>query len=273
MIKNLSIGKGSNRTLLLVALGLGLLTAVLIGVFLSTQGGDSGGQVSGATVQAVVASQNVPAGTRLTEDMVKVQAVPSDLALAGVFTDAKTAVGQVTEGALVAGDQITSSKVTTSQVALAQFGANAPLSLLVPTGMRAFSVAISETGSAGGLIRAGDYVDVILSNPKTATDAQSFLTPGAACFVAQDVQVLAVGTNVKAAAGTDSTSIASSATDTEATAATLAVTPQQAWWLAAAQTKIKDGGGVENQLWLSLRPFGERGQVTDLPVCGVVPGQ
>jgi hypothetical protein len=116
-------------------------------------------------------------------------------------------------------------------------------------------------------------VDVILSNPKSAAGGETFLTPGAACFIAQDVQVLAVGDSVKAAAGTDSAAIASSATDSKAVAASLAVTPQQAWWLAAAQTKIKDGGGVENQLWLSLRPFGERGQVADLPVCGVIPGQ
>jgi pilus assembly protein CpaB len=202
-----------------------------------------------------------------------VQAVPTNLAITGVFTDPKTAVGQVTQGALVSGDQVTPSKVTTSQVALAQFGANAPLSLLVPEGMRAFAVYVNPTGAAGGLIRAGDYVDVIMSNPKAAAGGETFLTGGSACFVVQDVQVLSVGDNVKAAAGTDTSAIASSGTDAKATATTLAVTPEQAWWLAAGQTKIKDGGQVENQLWLSLRPFGERGQVANLPVCGVVPGQ
>ncbi|MBI2912684.1 MAG: Flp pilus assembly protein CpaB [Chloroflexi bacterium] len=273
MIKNLAIGGGSNRALLLLALVLGVVSAVLVGVFLSQAGGNGGGTVSGVTKPAVVASRDIPANTRITADMVTVKNLPEDAVLANVLTDSTQAVGKVTQVPLAAGEQVLPAKVTATAVALAQFGDNPPLSFLVPEGKRAFAIRLSDVASVGGLLRPGDYVDIILTRSAPGVEEGfTFLTPGAGCYVVQDVEVLAVGTQVKkTTTGAGSSGVAAASTDVEATAATLAVTPDEAWWLAAAQQSV-DEAKVENQLWVSVRPFGEHGQSDQLPICGVIPG-
>src|SRR3990172_4456916 len=227
MIKNLAIGGGSNRALLLVALVLGVVSAVLVGVFLSQAGGDGGGTVSGVTKPAVVASQDIPANTRITADMVTVKNLPEDAVLASVLTDAAEAVGKVTQVPLAAGEQVLPAKVRGTAVALAQFGDTPPLAFLVPEGKRAFAIRLSDVASVGGLLRPGDFVDIILSGgaPGVA-DRATFLTPGSGCYVVQDVEVLAVGTQVKnVVTGTESNGVAAAPPDAPAVAGPPAAAP------------------------------------------------
>jgi len=271
MIKNLAIGGGVNKGFLALALVLGILSAVLIGVFLSSADkGSSGGATSAATVPVVVAAQDIPAFTRVTETMVTVREVPVDLALAGVFGSAEDVTGQVTQVQVLTGEQVVPAKVTATGVNI-PVGGSAPASFLIPEGKRAFSIALSSVGSAGGLVRAGDYIDILVSGAKTAEGSQELLTPGASCYMLQDIEVLAIGTTLKSAGAGAGDAVAGAETNTGAKSATLAVTPEEASWLAGAQQSV-NGDGVGNQLWVALRPFGEHGQNADLPACGVVPG-
>jgi hypothetical protein len=57
----------------------------------------------------------------------------------------------------------------------------------------------------------------------------------------------------------------------DASRATLAVTPDQAWQLAAVQKNVS-GGGVEKQVWMSLRPFGDSTINEGLPSCQTIAG-
>ena len=269
MIKNLAIGNGSSRALVL-ATALGLLSAVLIGVFLSgLDSGSSGSSTSGAKVAAVVATQDIPAQTRITAGMLTVKELPMDIVLSGSFSSVDGLEGQVAQVAVLAGEQVVESKLTTAEVALTRFGANTPASLVLSAGMRAFSIRLSEVGAAGGLVRPGDFVDVLLSS---GVSKEGFLTPGSACYLLQDVEVLAISSTLKSGADGDASAIAGASPNAEATAATLAVTPEESWWLAAAQQSVNDNS-VGNQLWVSLRPFGEHGESQTLPICGVIPGQ
>lgn len=274
MIKNAAIRSGSNRGLLLLALVLGVVSAVLVGVFLSQSEKGGGGSLTGPSAPAVVAAQDIPALTRITEEMVTVREMPRDLILAGVFTTTDGIVGQVTQVPITAGEQLLTSKVSSTNMALAQFGDEAPLSFTIPEGKRAFSVAVSAAGAAGGLVRPGDFVDVILSGSIATTEEgeQQTLIPSSACYVLQDIEVLAIGQSLKPV-GTegDPSGIASAGANAEAATATLAVTPEQAWRLAAAQEGVS-GGGVGNPLWIALRPFGERGESGGIPVCDVKVG-
>lgn len=274
MIKNAAIRGGSNRGLLLFALLLGLVSAVLIGVFLSQASKGGGGGGSGAGVSVVVASQDIPALTRISAGMVTVKDLPQDAILPGVFNKTESVVGQVTQVPLTAGEQIIANKVTATGAALQQLGGDVPLSFTIPEGKRAFSIGVSQIGAAGGLVRAGDFVDVILSGEMEVAgqEVNTGLAPGAACYVLQDVEVLAVGQHLKQrGTGDDASGIASSQADAEALSATLAVTPDQAWRLAATQRGLSQGN-VTVPLWISLRPFGERGDSGGLPVCGVKVG-
>ncbi|HEY8765646.1 MAG TPA: Flp pilus assembly protein CpaB [Dehalococcoidia bacterium] len=263
MIKNLAIGGGSNRLLLIFALVLGLLCAILVGVYLSGLSSSDTTPTTTTTVPVVVALQDIPPLTVVTDTMLTVKTVPTDLAVLGAFTKPADAVGQTAQVQITVGEQVLPSKVTSTLSAASLYGNNVPLSLLLPTGARAFSIAVSQVTSAGGLVRAGDYVDII-SGTSHATNA-----PGAtnisSCYVLQDVQVLVVGgTLANPKSQTNAAALAATLPDPAASVMTFAVTPQNASVLAAAQ-----GGTGNGSLLVALRPFGEHGPAAgNLPACG-----
>ncbi len=262
MIKNLAIGGGSNRLLLIFALVLGLLCAILVGVYLSGLNSSDTTPTTTATitVPAVVALQDIPALTVVTDTMLTVKNVPTDLAVLGAFTKPADVVGQTAQVQITAGEQVLPSKVTSAVSAAALYGNNAPLSLLLPTGARAFSIVVSDATSAGGLVRAGDYVDII---------ARSTVSGIGSCYVLQDVQVLAVGaTLANPRSQTDAGALAATLPNPAADVMTVAVTPQNAAVLAAGGT-AQSGPDASASFWVVLRPFGEHGPATgSLPTCG-----
>jgi pilus assembly protein CpaB len=270
MIKNLAIGGGSNRLLLIFALVLGLLCAILVGVYLSGLSSSDTTPTTTTTLPVVVAIQDIPPLAVVTDAMLTVKNVPTDLAVLGAFTKPADVVGQTAQGQITAGEQVLPSKVTSAVSAATLYGNNAPLSLLVPSGARAFSIAVSQVASAGGLVRAGDYIDIISSTSHTTnTDTATSTTSVSSCYVLQDVQVLVVGgTLANPNSQTNAGTLAGTLPDPVATVMTVAVTPQNAGVLAAAQGS-PGSGSVGQPLWVSLRPFGEHGPATgNLPICG-----
>jgi pilus assembly protein CpaB len=270
MIKNLAIGSGSNKTLLIAALVFGVLAAVLIGVYLSSldsSGGGGSSTASETTVPVVVAAQDIAAQTVVTEQMLTVKDVPLDVAVASAFSDTSAVVGQTTSVAVKANEQISPSKVTSVSSAVSQYGPNTPASLVVPKGMRGFGVLIGSL-SGSTIIRPGDYVDII--DPKsvsTNSDTGQQVNLGSACYVVQDIQVLSLGSALLSPdASTNADSLAASPADPATHLMVLSVNPNDAALLAAAQQTPGDGS-VEQPLWASLRPFGEHGQVSGVPVC------
>jgi pilus assembly protein CpaB len=270
MIKNLAVGGGSNKLLLISALVLGLLAAVLVGVYLSSLDSDGGsGTTSSATVPVVVATQDIPAATTITAEMVAVKAIPGDLALIGAFSETTAAVGQTTQVAIINGEQIVPSKVASASTASEQYGPNPPLSVKVPDGKRGFAIKISSVSAAGGLIRPGDHVDVLLSAAGLVDDS-GVEQAANACYVVQNIQVLAVGSTItETTSDTDANGIAAAETDEGAGTMTLSASPIDATILAAAQQSVS-GDGVDNQLWVSLRKFSDHAIAGDVPTCTLV---
>ena len=272
MIKNLAIGSGNNRVLLLAALLLGLISAILIGLYLSSLegSGDSAAPVTTRTV--VVAATEIDPLTQITAEMLTAKAIPLDLVLTGAFGDTEDAIGQTAQVSIVPGEQILQSKLTSPGSALDFFGDETPLSLIIPEGMRAFSVSVSSVGAAGGLVRPGDHVDLILTGELLNAPEAGTLTGASACYVLQNVEVLALNTDLKrTTSSSDAAGIAAVNANPEASQATMAVSSDQAWQLAAAQRSVS-GSGVDTQLWMSLRPFGDSGVNTALPTCQTFAG-
>jgi len=268
MIKNLAIGGKPGRLPLTLGLVLGLLSAVLIVVYLSQVGGGDGGGGSDLTVAGVVANQDIPIGTKITADMVTLKQLPASAVIPDVFKTTDIVVGKVTTVAVTAGEQILPAKLTSTGVELTQFKGDLPVSVVIPEGRRGFSVLVSEVSAAGGLLRPGNYVDVISSQEVVST-TDSSKTVGTACYLAQDIEVLAVAQQVigsRGAAAETAEGIAAAPADSAAASVTLAVTPQEAGTLAAAQRGV-NGADVQEQVWLSVRPFGEHGVLADLPGC------
>jgi pilus assembly protein CpaB len=266
MIKNLAIGGSSNRLLLIFALVLGLVCAVLVGVYLSGLEDKGGTTQSSSTVPVVVAASDIPAATVITPEMLVVKAVPADLALIGAFRQTSEAVGQTTQVQILAGEQMVPNKVASAGTATVQYGPNPPLSVIVPEGSRAFSIALSAVAAAGGLVRPGDHVDVMMTT-SAGTGDQGQSLPSSTCYVVQNIEVLAIGSALtQATSETDANGIAASSPDEGASTMTLAVTPVQAGFLASAQGGLS-GSSVSSPLWVVLRNFSDHNVASDVPAC------
>ncbi|MEX0800453.1 MAG: Flp pilus assembly protein CpaB [Dehalococcoidia bacterium] len=258
------MGSRSNRGLIFLGLFLGLVSAVLVVVYLSRAGDDGGGSVaSGDATPVVVASQNIEAGTRVTADMLAVKEISPEAVLVGVFTDPADVVDQVTRVPLVAGEQVLPNKVTATGQAIADLE-NPPLAFVVPEGLRGVSVKVDNIIGASGLIRPGDYVDVILTvktegsegtNGEAIRDqlAVTILQNALVLSIDQDVAVTVAGEEDQPNVGSED-----EAANSEAASVTLAVPPIHGEVLTTAEACGENFGG---RLALALRGFGDDGTV------------
>lgn len=255
---------------LYLGLGAGLLAAVLVAVVLSGSGGDSPSKtnVVPATRVAVIAARDIPARTRITPDMLRVQ----PFKLEDVSPDAFTSVGQLT-------DRVTSADIKSGQEiipALVSTTRGEGLNFAVQPGMRAVSIDVKEVVTVGGNVVPGNYVDILgIFGIDAGTDIDSLVAgllgaaPTAAPRIAggksqltitllQNVKVLAVAQNIQNVqqnAEAPGAPAAKGSPNPRATTVTLEVNPRQAQVLALADQRAT--------LRLSLRPFGED---TNVPV-------
>lgn len=114
---------------------------------------------------AVIASQAIPAGYKLTAADIKVE--NRSEASAGTFSSTDELIGKTTLVALNEGQPVLEQHLV------------AGLSLQLESGQRAVSIAIKEPMAAGNHIRPGDFVDVFLTleedDKKVKVDTQTRL--------------------------------------------------------------------------------------------------
>ena len=112
----------------------------------------------------VIAARDVPAGTMLTSDDVKVVPWPANNQLATSFATADEVAGRGTIDILHQNEPLTASK-------LAARGAGAGLPPTIPAGMRAISIRVNEIIGVAGFVTPGSRVDVLvtLDDPSVRT--------------------------------------------------------------------------------------------------------
>src|SRR2546428_4675010 len=274
MIKGMTLSKGGSRLPLILGLILGLVAAVLVVVYL-TSAKDEGGSVStsgGEGTPVVVALQNIAAGTKITPEMVTIKSAPTSDQITNPFTTTEGLIGKVTRVGIVANEQISDTKVISTDL-ISGFGGNPPLSLLVEPGTRAVSTEMSALIGAGGNIRPGDYVDVILvvEVKLNGPNGESF-NDTVAGTILQNVKVLAIDqerTDPNPAAGTNPDQ--SKQENQAATTVTLSLNPSQAEVIAVADQCGKAHGG---RLSMSLRGPGDPNKLSnraEWPANGTIP--
>ena len=258
----------SNRLFLILAVVAGLIAAVLVFAALNDGGGGSETS-SAATVDVVVAGQDIPAGTRISEGMLTTASITPGSKLEGAYTSSAPLAGFVARYPISAGEQVTLGKIGL------ETEEKDGLSYVIPEGHRAIAVSVTKVSSVGGLLLPGDQVDVIA----VFSDGQTGDGDPIAVTVLQNVEVLAVEQEAQELApppageegeegeeGEASGDIAQRPEGVEpqpsATTATLALTPIQAQTLALVQQ--------EAQVILSMRPFGEEEQV-ELGISTLIP--
>lgn len=244
----------ANRLIFTGAVALAAVAAILIFVALSNFGGGGKSKTTaGGSVSVVVASRDIKAGTKISDDMLKVASVSKDSELPGAFADKAALVGLTTRYPVQSQEQLTSAKV-------GQTADDKVFAAVIPAGKRAVAIPVSETTSVGGLIVAGDHIDITaVINGKGGSQNDSAST------LLQDVLVLSVAQTaqtVTTRVDPNGTPIAEGAianrpdnTSAKPTARsiTVAVDPKDVALIALAQEQGK--------IYLSLRPPGDDAQV------------
>ena len=246
-----------NRSLLIIAALAGLAAAVLFVV--AVNNGDSKtstGSPVGKDANTVVATKTIPSGAVIQADMVVATKIDDKLLIPDAFSDPAKVVGQMrAKYEISANDQISPSKVG----AVATGG---QFSSVPEHGSRAVSLKVTQNTAVGGLLTAGDRVDIIGTfkiKDRTLPDGQYILRTKT---LLQNVEVLSVGQEHQEPLGATDSNSGNSSSGTSgavpenvkenpsASTVTLSLTPEQAQVLIAAQETAKT-------VWTSLRPIGD----------------
>lgn len=247
-----------SKGLLLIALLAGLVAAVIVFVIVNESDG-GGGAVSSSTTPAVVASQEITAGTEITDEMLRVSDVPEGLLVTGSLEDTELAVGEIARVTIAEGEQITSAKL----------GVPVPdkgISGVIPVGKRGVAIEVDEVTAVGGLLLPGDRVDIIVTTrieqPDTGQGQQEYILRTQT--ILQNVEVLSVAQEAQnasaQASGDDVTNPSTSSgqlpddVEEQPNAATITVA------LDLTQTQILIGqqdSDAVTRVWAVQRAFGD----------------
>ncbi len=217
----------STKLLVVIALVFSLAAAGLVYSYLQALAARN----AKAGMPVVVAKADIAPRTKVTAAMLKVVNVPAEYIQPGAVQDIDKAVGVVAREQIAAGEQVTLRRLLIE-------GRSAGFSGIIPPGKRAVSLAVTEVSGVAGMVKPGDFVDVIVTfDPNVVGEHLSQI-------VLQNLKVLAANRDTEAGAGG-----AADAAKKEGgkTTVTLAVSPDEATRLAVADEKGK--------IRLALRPY------------------
>jgi len=220
-----------NRIPLIIAIVSGIIAVLLINIYLRQKEIALEKAVLQKKAEAnkeislvLVAKKDIPAGTTIEESMVEQREIPRQFLQPRVATSMDRVLNKVVSADIAQGEQILLSK-------LAMPSRETYLAMKTPPGKRAITIPIDNISAVGGMIRPGDYVDVIglVPVPGQGPDGKMGLQP-ATVSLFQNVLILAVGSSISAYPQTEEAKRYKPDDKSAATAATvtLALTPQEA---------------------------------------------
>ncbi len=137
-------------------------------------------------VQVVVASYDLPLGSRIELGEVKMARWSADSVPEGSYTDPKQVIGSYVKNSLVANEPIVQAKLFTGDKTAGV------MPLLIPFGMRAVSVPVDEVSDIAGFVLPHTRVDVLVAITSGEGNGKEFSK-----VVLQNVEVLAVAQEVE----------------------------------------------------------------------------
>jgi pilus assembly protein CpaB len=166
--------------------GMGAILAAIV-VFSALRKRESEVQRAMArTIEVVVASNDIPVGTKLAPDAVKLVRWSRDSLPQGVFTDPQAVAGSFAKSEFVANEPIVASKLFMGQTT------SGVMPLLIPSGMRAMSVPVDEVSDIAGFVAPHTRVDILVAVAGTGPGEPSFSR-----IVLQNIEVLAVAQEIE----------------------------------------------------------------------------
>ncbi len=205
---------------LYTAIILGVLGALLSYLYLSYKENELLSRAQ--SVKVLVAKRYIPAFTRLDPSMLEFKSIPADYLEPGVVMKPEDIVGQVALAPVMASEQILATKFTRTALSLAS---------IVPEGKRAVTIGVDAVKGVAGLISPGDFVDIVATMEVTEGNAVKLMST----VLLQNIRVLAVGKTFKEKSAEEETAAA----DGDASAVTLALSPQEAELVSFTEEKGK----------------------------------
>ena len=203
-----------NRTILVLLAAVALAGLATYGVFRTIKSIPVR-QVEVATKHVVVAAEDMPLGTLVAKQQVKVVGWPAAPPIEGSFDSVEAVVGRGLIEPLAVNEPLTERKLAPKE-------AGAGLAPSIPSGMRALSVRVNEVIGVAGFTVPGARVDVVV----VLKDRDNSM----ARVVVSNLQVLTAGTKYDIEQAKDGKPMPS-------TVVTLLVSPDQAERITLAQTE------------------------------------
>lgn len=171
----------------------------------------------------LVVTRDIPKGTVMEEGILETKSMPKEYIEPRAVSYPERTLGMVTAVPMVKGEQVTLTKLVSAKQATAS-----SLAMATPIGKRAVSISVDNISSLMGMIKPGDYVDVIGFIPIPAqTAGGEQMTQTAVMPLFQNVLVLATGRNLGAASA-ESRRRGEEDSGDSPSLVTLALTPQEA---------------------------------------------
>ncbi len=224
------------RAAIVLSVVMGLLAVVLMFIYIS--GRERSLLQLSAMKDVLVANRDILRGTAVDERMLMRIQVPAKFVQPSAVTDPREVIGRVVAVPIAQGAQLLGTYL--------EDAGRSALAYEVPRGRRAITVAVNDITGVGGLIRPGNFVDILgtfefgrpisQSGGRTQyaeerTEARMLMQNVLVIAVGQDHQATAPAANQPAAEGAP----AQVERQTRATNITCLVDPQQAQQLVLAQ--------------------------------------
>jgi pilus assembly protein CpaB len=199
--------------------------------------------------QVLIATQDIPQGTAIAEEMVNFKTVPVDFVEPGALKSLEDAVGKISAVVIMSGEQILATKLvppSPPKPVPAKPQIDRTLAGKMPLGTRAFTLDLDAAASVGGMVKPGDHIDVVAS----------FSNPPITLTLLEDILVLAVGQETVSVRTEEEQTGQLKSVDAEVGingAITLALSPQQVQKLGVAMEHGK--------IQLTLRPWREAKEI------------
>ncbi len=181
----------------------------------------------------VIAKQDIPQGVTIEPGMVDTKIIVRDYIQPNAAQYPERIVGMKTLVPISQDEQITLTKLTSPK----EVATKTSLATATPIGKRAISIPVDNQSSIMGLIKPGDYVDVLATVPVPVLDTSGKqVVQPAVVSLFQNVLVLTVNTNMGTNVGSDSGRYQQeSSSGSGPSLITLALSPQEANLLAFVQ--------------------------------------
>ncbi|MDD5771759.1 MAG: Flp pilus assembly protein CpaB [Candidatus Omnitrophica bacterium] len=184
----------------------------------------------------LVAKQDIPSGSAIEANMLESSIVPNQFIQPQAATSVDRVLGMITLAPISKGEQVSLSKLSKAR----RESGGSSLASNTPAGKRAITIAVDNLSALSGMIRPGDYVDVIATLQVPVQGADGQITGQVAVVpLFQNVLVLAVGQNTGFNSGATSRYSDKEASSGSAGLITLALGSQEANLIAFVQEQGK----------------------------------